>query len=155
MGPAVDDVGHRNGENRGMVGPQIFIQRQIEVFRRCPRSGQGNAQNRVGAQLPLVFRAVFGNHGAVHVNLIQGVQSHDFRGDHIVYIFYGLDHAFAEVAGLVPVPQLYGFVLSGGGTGGYRCPAHAAALQLYLDFYRWISTGIEDFSGFDPFNNAH
>ena len=75
-----------------------------------------------------------------------GVEADDGLGDCGVDVLDGLEDALAQVAALVAVTELDGFVLAGGRAGGDYGLACAFVFQNDGGFDRRVSAGIEDFS---------
>ena len=67
----------------------------------------------------------------------------------------GLEDALAEVAALVAVAQLDGFVLAGGGAAGNGGAAHGSAVEDDVDFDGGIAAGVEDFACVDRDDLGH
>ena len=59
----------------------------------------------------------------------------------------GLEDALAEVALLVAVAQLDGFVGAGAGAAGHGGPADGAVVQDDFDLDRGVAAAVEDFAG--------
>ena len=55
-------------------------------------------------------------HLAVDFNLPAGIQALQRPGNAFIDVGHGLQHAFAQIAPGVAVPEFYGFVLTGGGS---------------------------------------
>jgi hypothetical protein len=58
---------------------------------------------------------------------------------------YGVADALTEIASGIPVPELAGFVNTGGGTGGNRGPSNGAVCQMNFYFNGGISSGVQNF----------
>ena len=122
----VDDVHHRHGQRLGVRSADIAVERHPKVVGRTAGCGERHAQDGVGAQLRFGRRAVQFDHGAVDADLIGDVHADDGRSDDVVYIFDGFLHALAQVASLVAVAQLGGFVFAGRGAAGNGCATEGA-----------------------------
>jgi hypothetical protein len=155
VGSAVDDVGHGNRQQSGVVGAEVFEQGLAEEICCGPGGGQGYAEDGVGAQLALVLGAVELDHGAVYLHLIQGVQAFDFTGDDVVHVFYGFQNAFAHVTAFVAVTKFHGFVFAGGCAAGNCGTAETAVFEDYVNFNGGVSPGVEDFAGLNVFDQTH
>ena len=99
---AVDDVGHRHGQDAGVGTADIAVEGQSVGRGGGLGGGQADAQDRVGTQLPLVGRAVGGDHGAVEPDLVGRIATHDDLGEHGVDVVDGLGDALAQIAFLSP-----------------------------------------------------
>ena len=120
---AVDDVGHRHRDVVGDDAADVPVEGQFQGCRGRLGAGKRHAEDRVGAQGALVFRAVQGDHRVVDLPLVQAVHADDFRGDFVEDVADGLQDALAEVAFLVPVPEFQHFVFPGRCAGGHGCPS--------------------------------
>jgi hypothetical protein len=79
---------------------------------------------------PCSLRAVQIDHGAVYVHLLRGVQAYDLSGDHVVDVFHGLEHALAQIAFFVAVPELHSLVLARAGAGGHGSAAYVPSSKI-------------------------
>ena len=77
---AVDDVGHRHGQDPGVGAAEVAVERQAAAGRGGLGGGEADAEDRVGAELPLVLGAVGGDHRAVEPDLVGGVAADDDLG---------------------------------------------------------------------------
>ncbi len=76
MRAAVENVHQRDGQQVGRDAAQIAIQRRHLRLRGGARGSHGDRQDRVGAELGFVRRAVEGDHGAIDRGLILGFHAH-------------------------------------------------------------------------------
>jgi len=83
-------------------------------------------------------------HGLVDGHLVQYVHADKTLGDLGIHVLHRLLHALAQIAVLVPVPKLTGFIDAGGSAGGDGGTAHRAVLQIDLHLHGGIATGIQD-----------
>jgi hypothetical protein len=81
--------------------------------------------------------------------LIGGVEAGDGFGDFAVGVGDGFQDAFAEILGLVGVPEFEGFVFAGGGAGRDGGAAARAGIEGDIGFDGGIAAGIDDLSGVD------
>ena len=134
---AVEDVHQRNGQYVGVRAAQVLVQRQVGGGCGGVGNGQGDAEDGVGAELGLVGGAVQVDHGLVDAALVGGVEADQGRCDLVDDGVNGLLDTLAEVAALVAVAQLNGFVLAGGGTGRNGSAADLAVGERELQLLRW------------------
>src|SRR5215469_1105443 len=112
-------------------------------------------EDRVGAKLALVGRAVELAHGRVQLALIAGIHAFELRRNDFIHVVDGLQHTFAKVTRLVAIAQLDSFVLAGGGPAGHGGTADRAAGENHICFDGWVSTGVKDFAGNHYFDISH
>ncbi len=143
------------GSTRRIHPAQVAIERNLQGVGRGPRAGHGDRQDRIGAQLSLVLRAVQRNHGGIDQALVGRIHARQFGGHHALHIFYGVQHSLAQVMRLVAVAQLHGLVLAGGGPAGYSRPAHGSAREKHIGFYRGIPAGIQNLARVNGNNLGH
>ena len=141
---AVDDVGHRDGQHAGVGAADVAVQRQAVGRGGRLGGGQADAQDRVGAELPLVGRAVGRDQRAVQPDLVGRIATHGDLGQRRVDVGHRLGHAFAEVARLVAVAELDRLVDSRAGPRGNRRPAERAVGQDHVHFDGRVAAAVED-----------
>ncbi len=126
---------HGHGQLLGVNAADIVVQGDTQGVGGGLGTGQGGAQNGVGAQTVLVGLAVQLDHGLVDGGLVQHVHADQALGDLGVHVLDSGLHALAHIAALVAVAELAGLIDTGGGAGGHSGPAHGAVFQvdLYLD----------------------
>ena len=135
---------------------EIAIERQRASLGRGLGDGHADAENRVGAELGFVGRAVQLDHELIDRFLIARIEADQFRGDLGVDVFDGLGDALAELTFLVVVAQFDGFMLAGAGAAGDRGPAEGAVFEHHVHFDGGIAAGIENLPGLDEFDaEAH
>ena len=144
---AVEDVHHRYGQRVGRGAAQVAIQRQSRPGGRGLGHRRGHRQERVGAQLAFVGRAVQLDHAAVDFFLEPRVDAGQRRSDDLVDVLHRLEDALAEVAPLVAVAQLDRLILARGGAAGHGGGGEGTVGQDDVGFHRRISAGIEDLPG--------
>jgi len=155
MLPAVDDVGHGDGEQGGMRSAQVLVQRHAEELGGGAGAGHGDAEDGVGAELGLVLGPVEVDHGAVDVDLLERVETADLAGDGRVDVLDGLEHALSQVALFVAVAEFDRLVVAGRGPGGDGRASEGAVIENDIDLDCGIAAGIEDLARLDVFDNAH
>ena len=141
---AVDDVGHRDGQDAGVGAADVAVERQAVGRGGRLGGGQADAQDRVGAELALVRRAVGRDQRAVEPDLVGRVAAHGDLGQRRVDVGDGLGHALAEVARLVAVAQLDRLVDPRAGPGGDRGPAQRAVGQDHIHLDGRVAAAVED-----------
>ena len=145
---AVEDVHHRHGQNRGGFFRGIFrnvlVERLAGGAGRGARGSHGDGENRVGAELGFVRRAVGFDHASVERALVGGIHAGDCFRDRGIHMLDRLQHAFADVAGFVAVAQLDRFMFAGRSAGRNRAAADNAAFEAHVGFDGWIAARIEN-----------
>jgi hypothetical protein len=149
----IDDVHQRHRQHAGPRSTQVLVKWQIKLHRRGPGRRQRNAQDRVGARLGLVRRAVRGQHRAVQTRLIENIAAGDDRSQDRSDVLASLADALAQIALLVAVTQFQRFVLAGRRARRHGRARHHAGLQRHLDFNRGVAAGIEDFARQNALNH--
>ena len=149
---AVDDVHHRNGQRLGVRTADITIEGHAEVVGGGAGHGQRHAEDGVGAQLRLGRGAVEGDHGLVDAHLIGDVHADDGRGDHLVDVLHGVEHAFAQVTALVAVTKFERLVLAGRCAARNGSAAECARYSPYFDLDGRIASRVEDLPCMNLYN---
>mmetsp|Transcript_16773 Transcript_16773/g.54607 ORF Transcript_16773/g.54607 Transcript_16773/m.54607 type:complete len:458 (-) Transcript_16773:185-1558(-) len=103
-----------------------------------------HAEDRVGAQLGLVGRAVERTHLVVDSLLVEHRHADQLLGEDVVDRGHRLDHALAEVPRLVAVAQLVRLVDAGGGARRHRRADLDAALGDQVDLDGRVAARVED-----------
>ncbi len=152
---AIDDVHHRGRQHAGIAATQISVQGLAGEIRGGFGDGQGHAQDGVGAQVLLVRRAVHLDHFAVQADLVQRVQSLEFRRDLPVHVFNRKDDSLAQEAFFVSIPQFPRFVGSRAGSTGDRRPPEGAIHQGDFHLNRRVSAAIQDLTAMNFSDCAH
>ena len=154
MGPAVEDVHHRDGQHGGVHAAEVAVQGSVELVGRRPGHGQRHAEDGVGAEAGLPVGAVELDHQPVDVALGNGWPSPDGIGDLAVDVSHRGEHAFAAVA-VAAVAQLEGLVGAGGGTARHGRPAPGSGAQLDVDLNRGLAARVENFPRHNLLDDAH
>ena len=105
---------------------------------------QADSQNRVGAELSLVGRAVGRDERAVQPHLVGRIAPDGDLGQHAVHVGDGFGHAFAEIPRLVAVAKLDCLVNAGAGPRRDGRPAQCAVSQHHVHLDGRIAAAIED-----------
>ena len=93
---AVDDVGHRHGQDAGVGAADVAVERQPVRERRRPWRRPGETPRiALAPSLPLFGGAVGGDQRAVEADLVAGVAADDDLGQGSVDVRDGLGHALA------------------------------------------------------------
>ena len=153
--PAVDDVHHRRRQQVRPDAAQIAIQRLLAEVGRRLGHGQRHAEDRVGAQVLLVRRAVELDQPLVDADLIERVPAGQRIGDRRVDVLNGLGHALAQIDALVAVAQLPGLVNARARPAGHGGPAERAVGKRHFDFDGRIAAAIENLASVDGGDEAH
>ncbi|MNI16248.1 hypothetical protein D3C73_695750 [compost metagenome] len=156
---AVDDVHHRNRhrvDTRGAVQVgDVSVQRQVLVLCCCLGRGQGNGEDRVGAQGTFVFSTVELDHCQIERFLVAWVHAFQQVADRTVDVGYGLQNALAQVTALVAIAQLERLTRASGSTGRRAGTADDAVVEKHVRFHGGIATGVENFTTFDVDDFSH
>jgi hypothetical protein len=87
--------------------------------------------------------------------LAGGTTAEQDFGDLGIHVMYRIADTLAEIPSGIPVPELAGFVNTGGGTGGNRGPSNGAVCQMNFYFNGGISSGVQNFPSMDLGNMFH
>ena len=155
MGAAIDDVHHRHRQRMGEGSADIAVELQAGVLGGGLGHRQRDAENGVGAEPPLVRRAVQFDHRAVDVQLVLGIHARQRVIDLAVDRLDRLQHALAAVAGLVAVAQFDRLVGSGRRARTAPRPGRRRRTPDGIDLDGRIAAGIEDLAGMDIGNGSH
>ena len=155
VGPAVEDVHHRDRQHMRRLAAEVAPQRQPLL--RGGRVGgcQRHAEDRVGAQPRLVRRCVELHQRAVQALLVGRVAAAHRLGDLTVDVGHGVQHALAEVGALVAVAQLGRLELAGRRAGRHRRASRDAGAQCELDLDRRVAPRVQDLARMDLLDLAH
>jgi Holliday junction resolvasome RuvABC ATP-dependent DNA helicase subunit len=107
---AVQHIHQRYGQRVRVHPAQVAVQGQPARLRRRDRHRHRDAQNRVRAQLRLVFRAVQRKHRLVDSTLLQGVHPLQRGRDALVNVLNRTLDALAQIVFGVVVAQFQRFV---------------------------------------------
>ena len=106
MRAAIDDIHHWRRQHPGHRSANVSIERQPGGFRRRLGDRKRDAENRVGAELRLVVRAVERDHRLVNLELIFGLEAGDGVEKIAIDRLDRSQDALAAEAALVSVAQL-------------------------------------------------
>ena len=151
---AVEDVHHRDRQQVGVGAADVTVERQAGRVGRGAGDGQRDAEDRVGAEVRLVGRAVEVDHRLVDEALVVGVEALERRADLLDDTGHGLLHALAAVR-LLAVAQLDRLERSGRGTARDRRAGERTVVQRHLDLDRGVAPRVEDLAGADSFDDRH
>jgi hypothetical protein len=155
MRAAVDDIGHRHGQDLGVGAAQVFEQRQSHVRRRRLGIGQRHRQNGIGAQFRFGFRPVQVEHDSIDLQLIERIHLAQGGQNLVGDVFDRFGDAFAAIAGLVGIAQFQGLVFAGAGAGGHRRASGRAAGQENINFDGGIAPRIQNLTSRNVRNSTH
>ena len=110
MRSSVDDVHHGDRHQVGIDSTDVAVKGLTEGSCSGFRSSQTHTEQRIGAEVALVFRSVEVDERVVDSNLVKDVHATELLGDGHVDVGDRLLDALAEVTAFVPVSQLYGLV---------------------------------------------
>mmetsp|Transcript_55960 Transcript_55960/g.141697 ORF Transcript_55960/g.141697 Transcript_55960/m.141697 type:complete len:381 (+) Transcript_55960:347-1489(+) len=127
----------------------VLVQRHFAGCSSGAAHGHRDCQDRVGAELglaptPFVLGAIENlHHHLVDASLISHVHAHKLRGDDVVDVCDGLEHALAQESSLVVIAQFKGLIdARGGSAGNSRAEERGLGAEVHLD--GWVAAGIED-----------
>jgi len=155
MGPAVDDVHHRGGQDAGRNATQIAVQRQARGDGAGLRAGQADAEDGVGAQPALVLGAVQRDQGLVDTTLVLGVHAAEGVEDLAVDVVDRLADTLAAPQVLVAVAQFHRLMGAGRGTRGHGGAAEAAVVEDNVHLDGGIAAAVENLAGDDVGDVGH
>ena len=147
---AVDDVGHRHGQDAGVGAADVAVERQAVGGGGRLGGGQADAQDRVGAELPLV-RACRRRRSA-RGRARPGRPGRGRRRPwpaRALTLATALVTPFAEVPRLVAVAELDRLVDAGAGPRGDRRAAERAVGQDHVDLDGRVAAAVEDLAPAD------
>ena len=110
---------------------------------------EGDAEDRVGAELRLGGGAVQLEHRVVNADLVASVVANEGGSDLRLHVCDRFLRPLAEVTLLVAVAQLDGLVLAGGSPGRNCGAAEGAADEAHVDLDGRIASGVDDLTGGD------
>ena len=152
---AIDDVGHRHGQNPGVGAAQIFEQRLADRRRGGFGIGQRHGEDRVGPEFGFRFGAVEFEHDAVHRELVERVHTAQRGQNFFSHVPDRFGNAFAQITPRVAVPQLERLVLAGAGAGRDGRASRGAVFQYHIHFNGGIAARVENLAGLNVANGAH
>ncbi len=152
---AVDDVHHRRGQQAGVRAADVSIQRQLAIAGGGVGRRQRYAEDRIGAEILFVRRAIELDHPLVDGDLVERIHAHKLVSDFFVDVVDGFQHALAQKVRLVAVAQLPGLMHTGAGAAGNGGRANRVIVQSYIDLDGRIAAAIENLPGVDIDNHAH
>ncbi len=155
MGAAIENIHHRHRQQLGVGAANVTIKRQTALIRRRTGHGQGNAQNGVGPQTPLVLGTIDVDHLLIHRHLIKHLHADHGIGQFAVDGIHRLGDALAQITALVAITQFHRLTGAGGSPGWHRSTAQTALFGKDLHLHGGIATGIEDFTRLNMGNAAH
>ncbi len=154
MGAAVEDVGHREGEQRCVIAAQMPVERNTLRLRCRLRHGQRNAEDGVGPEPGFVRGTVELDQGLVEAFLVVDVEVAHAPGDLTLDVAHRPQDALASVALRVAVAQLNRLVDPG------RCArrhdgATAALVGESGHCNRRVAARIEHLEGAEARQSSH
>ncbi len=138
----------------GVRATDIAVERQFARFGGGLGHRKRNAENGIGAEAALIGSAVEFDHGAIHRDLIERVESLDFGVNLGVYEVHRFGHALAK-EGLAAIAQLNRLMRAGGGARGDRGATEAAVIEHHIHFDRGVAAAVENLPSGDIDNGRH
>mmetsp|Transcript_16067 Transcript_16067/g.50413 ORF Transcript_16067/g.50413 Transcript_16067/m.50413 type:complete len:241 (-) Transcript_16067:129-851(-) len=175
MASAIDHVEGRHRNHKLVGGLACKLRHALVeglVLAGCCRAADGHAhgENRIGTELllapaPLVLRAVqLLVHHLVELALLEDILTEKLGRDDLVDVLHSREHALAQVAGGVLVPELQRLVDARGGAAGHR-RSEEVHVRQQVDLDGGVPPGVEDLArleahdprrpGDDAVNNGH
>ena len=156
MFAAIDDVHHRHRQDMRRNAANITIEWQAARIRGGLGHRHAGAKDSIGADPALVGRAIERDHRQVDIALVLGIERADQHvADLGIHRIHRIDHALAQIAGLVAIAEFDGFMRAGRGSAGHRGAAKAAIVEQNIDLDRGITPRIENFAGVDIDDRGH
>src|SRR3546814_3238935 len=103
MFAAVDDVHHRHRQGARRDAADIAIERHAERIGGGLRGGEADAEDRIGAEAALVWRAVEVDYRLVEFALVLGIEADQRLSDIAVHGVYRPDSTLAAIDPLVAI----------------------------------------------------
>jgi hypothetical protein len=122
------------------IAADVLEDRHSGIRSRGPRDREGDPEDRVRAELRLVFRPVHLDQEAVDPFLISRVLTPDFRSDNGLNEMNGSLHPFAEKAPGIEIPQLGCLPAPGRCAGRDRGPPNNAILKDDIHLNRGVAS---------------
>ena len=155
MCTAVHDVHHWNRQGICVGTAQILIQRESTGLRGCLSYRQRNSEDGISTQTALVTGSVQSDHHFIDASLIGRFHTNQMKGNFLIYIFNGLQYAFAIITGCISISEFCCFKHTGGCAGWYIRSGKCPIFQYQIYFYCRISSGIQNFSCMYVRNKCH
>ena len=145
MNAAVDDIHHRQRQDARRRAADIAIERQARRLGGRLGDRQRDAEDRIGAELRLVRRAVERDHRVVDQDLVFRLEAGQRLENIAIDRLDRLEDALAAVARLVAVAQFDRLMRAGRGAGGNGGAAHRPVFENDLDLDGGIAAAVENF----------
>ena len=145
----VDDVHHRDWELTCAYATNVAVEGEAELFSGCLCNCEGNAKDRICAEVCLVMGAIQLEEEVVDGGLLKGIHVDQLRSDVLIYMVDSLLDTLAQVARLIAITELDRFVCTRGCATWNGCTADDAALEVDIHLNGRIATGIKDLPGLD------
>ena len=144
VGAAVEDVHHGHREDLGIDAPDVPEERDAQHVGRRPCRGQGDAEDRVGAELGFGLGSVHLQQERIQAVLVQRIVAEELRRDDLIHVGDRLANALAEIALLVAVAQLDGLVFAGRCAGGNCGAAVGTVGEGHFDLHGRVAARVDD-----------
>src|SRR5213078_5106928 len=136
----VENVHHRHGHDARERAAEVAKEGHADRERRGARRRHRNGEQRVGAELGLVRRAVELEHRRVDAELIGRLDSAKGGCDGLLDVSDRVPNALAAVAITLTIAELDSLVLSGAGPTGDGGATHNSVVEYDVGFDGGIST---------------
>ena len=152
MRATVNDVHHRRRQDAGAGPAEVAVEGDPAVLSGGVGDGHRHPEDRVGAEVLLVRRAVELEHPLVDPSLIEGVAALQLVSDLRVDVLDRFEHAPAEIDRLVAVALLPGLVGTGARPRRHGGPPEGSVGQRDIDLEGGVAAAVEDLAGVDVDN---
>ncbi|MNC50225.1 hypothetical protein D3C75_994540 [compost metagenome] len=82
------------------------------------------------------------DHRFIDTKLVKSVHTNHFWSDFFIYVLNSFKYTFTYVTVFVFVTKLNSFMRTSGSTRWYDCASKCAGLQIYFNFYSWITARV-------------
>jgi len=146
-------VGDEIWMDDGMI--QLKVEETSASAVRCRVIAGGRISDHKGISFPHVPLPVSCLTPKDREDLRFGIHSADRVEDLAVDCLHGFAHALAQIAGLVAIPKLDGFVRAGRGPGRHAGAAARALIEHHVDLDGRIAAAIQNLASNDVDDRSH
>mmetsp|Transcript_10019 Transcript_10019/g.17957 ORF Transcript_10019/g.17957 Transcript_10019/m.17957 type:complete len:494 (+) Transcript_10019:288-1769(+) len=156
VGATIDDVEARNRQSELPIVAGELSEVLVEGNSLGLGAGfccsHGDSEDGVGSKLALVGGAIKVNHLLIKLRLLAHIKAFELLVQNRIHGFHSLGHTLAQVAGLVAISQLTGFVDACGSARWNCCNGLQASLCEEIHFNGWVTAAVEDLTGLQLFD---